>query len=199
MKPAPSVSSIWLDHLAEFPGEVESTDRQGVPLPFAEAMETAAGFLLEAKKHSRKVLVIGNGGSAAIASHMQTDLCHSLGIRGLVFNEPPLLTALANDNGYENAFQRLVTLWADPSDTLVAISSSGRSPNILNACAAARAKGARLITFSGFGSDNPLRSQGDLNFYVANATYGPVESAHAVLIHHLTDRVLAQLRSEVKA
>lgn len=199
MNPAPSISSVWLQHLAEHPGEVVSTGPGGAELPFERAMEAAAGLLLEAKKQGRKVLVIGNGGSAAIASHMQTDLCHSLGIRGLVFNEPPLLTALANDNGYENAFQRLVDLWADPGDVLVAISSSGRSPNILNACAAARARGLGLITFSGFGSDNPLRGQGDLNFYVANATYGPVESAHAVLIHNLTDRVLATLRAKVEA
>jgi D-sedoheptulose 7-phosphate isomerase len=197
MNQASSISSIWLDHVDKNPGEVVSTGPEGGQLLFEEAMRASRDLLLDAKKQGRKVLVIGNGGSAAIASHMQTDLCHSLGIRGLVFNEPPLLTALANDNGYEHAFQRLVDLWADPGDVLVAISSSGRSSNILNACAAARDRGASLITFSGFGADNPLRSQGDLNFYVANATYGPVESAHAVLVHHLTDQVLAHVRSEV--
>lgn len=158
-------------------------------------MAAAEGLLLEAKRQGRKVMVIGNGGSAAIASHMQTDLCHSLGIRGLVFNEPPLLTALANDNGYEHAFQRLVDLWADAGDVLVAISSSGRSPNILHACATAQNRSVRVITFSGFGPDNPLRAQGQVNFYVPNTQYGPVESAHAVLVHHLTDRVLASLRA----
>ena len=195
MNPAPSISSIWLAHLAGHPGEVEVTGPTGPALAFADAMETAAGRLLEARRQGRKVLVVGNGGSAAIASHMQTDLCHSLGIRGLVFNEPPLLTALANDYGYENAFQRMVDLWADAGDVLVAISSSGRSPNILNACAAGRTRGMAIFTYSGFGADNPLRGLGDLNFYVANASYGPVESAHAVLVHHLTDRVLARLRA----
>lgn len=199
MNPAPSISSLWLEHLARHPGEVVSTGSAGETFAFDEAIQAAKAMLLEAKVHGKKVLVIGNGGSAAIASHMQTDLCHSLGIRGLVFNEPPLLTALANDNGYENAFQRLVDLWGDSGDVLVAISSSGRSPNILNACAAARARGLGLITYSGFGADNPLRSKGDLNFYVANANYGPVESAHAVLVHHLTDQVLAHLRAQVQA
>ena len=195
MNPAPSISSIWLEHLAKSPGEVACTGPDGSPLAFEPAVDSATERLLDARKRGRKVLVIGNGGSAAIASHMQTDLCHSLGIRGLVFNEPPLLTALANDNGYENAFQRLVDLWADAGDVLVAISSSGRSANILNACRAARGRGATIVTFSGFGADNPLRSLGDLNFYVANASYGPVESAHAVLVHHLTDQVLARLRA----
>jgi D-sedoheptulose 7-phosphate isomerase len=189
---------VWLDHLKHSPGEVETTDAQGGSMPFVEAVEASKALLLKARHHGRKVMVIGNGGSAAIASHMQTDLCHSLGIRALVFNEPPLLTALSNDNGYENAFQRLVDLWAEQDDVLVAISSSGRSKNILNACAAARAKGCSILTLSGFGSDNPLRGLGDINIYVANGMYGAVESAHAVLVHHVTDQVLAHLRSEVK-
>lgn len=194
MIPAPSINRVWLDHLAAHPEEVQGSGADGAGRTVDEILDAAAARLLAARAEGRKVLVIGNGGSAAIASHMQTDLCHSLKIRGLVFNEPPLLTALANDNGYENAFQRLVDLWADPQDVLVAISSSGRSPNILNACAAARARGLWILTLSGFGADNPLRGCGDANLYVANASYGPVESAHAVLVHELTDRVLARLR-----
>jgi len=199
MIPAPSISSVWLAHVAQHPEEVPCTDRQGSPLALEVAMQRGMARLLEVKAKGRKVLIVGNGGSAAIASHVQTDLCHSLGIRALVFNEPPLLTALANDNGYENAFQRLVDLWGDAGDVLVAISSSGRSPNILNACAAARGKGMEILSFSGFGADNPLRQQGDLNFYVANSSYGPVESAHAVLVHHLTDLVLAHQRAKAEA
>lgn len=199
MNQAPSISSVWLEHVAKHPGEVDVTDAKGVALPFDPAILAARDLLLAAKGQGKKVLIIGNGGSAAIASHMQTDLCHSLGIRALVFNEPPLLTALSNDNGYENAFQRLVDLWGEAGDVLVAISSSGKSPNILNACAAARRRNLRLITYSGFGADNPLRARGDVNFYVANAEYGPVESAHAVLVHHLTDQVLAHLRAQVQA
>ena len=143
-------------------------------------------------------MVVGNGGSAAIASHLQTDLVHSLGIRALVFTEPSTLTAQANDHGYEHAFRNLTRLWADPGDLLVAISSSGRSRNILTACEAARGQGAGLITFSGFGADNPLRTLGDLNFYVASPEYGAVETSHTVLIHHLTDQVLASISQEVR-
>lgn len=191
----PSINQVWLDHLAAHPQEVLCSGTDGEALSLSDVLEAAVARLLAARAAGRKVLVVGNGGSAAIASHLQTDLCHSLKIRGLVFNEPPLLTALANDNGYENAFQRLVDLWADPQDVLVAISSSGRSPNILNACAAARSRGVWILTLSGFGADNPLRSRGDANLYVAHSSYGPVESAHAVLVHELTDRVLARLRT----
>jgi len=199
MSETPSVAALWLRHLAAHPGEVQATGLDLAVLDFEPAVRRAGEILLAARERRRKVMIIGNGGSAAIASHMQTDLCHSLGIRGLVFNEPPLLTALANDHGYEHAFRRLVKLWADEGDVLVAISSSGKSPNILGACAEARERGLSLITFSGFGPDNPLRRLGDVNFYVASDRYGPVETGHAVLIHHLTDHLLAILRSEAQA
>jgi phosphoheptose isomerase len=199
MSQAPSIAALWLQHLAAHPDEVQTTGLDGGALDFQAAVRRTGEILLGARERRRKVMVVGNGGSAAIASHMQTDLCHSLGMRGLVFNEPPLLTALANDHGYEHAFRRLVQLWADEGDVLVAISSSGRSPNILGACAEARERGLAVVTYSGFGPDNPLRQLGDINFYVASDRYGPVETGHAVLIHHLTDHLLAILRSEAQA
>lgn len=195
MSDAPGVSTVWLDHLVRHPGEASCLDAAGAPVDLAAALATGAGRMLEARRLGRKVLGVGNGGSAAIVGHLQTDLCGGLGIRGLVFQDPGLLTALANDHGYENAYRRMVDLWAEPGDLLVAVSSSGRSANILNACAAARARGAWILTLSGFDPDNPLRSAGDLNLHVASHAYGPVETAHAVLLHHLTDLVLARLRA----
>jgi D-sedoheptulose 7-phosphate isomerase len=190
-------SNSWAGELAALLDAAEATDRQGRPMPQTEAFDAAEAMILAARSRARKVMVVGNGGSAAIASHLQTDLAHSLGVRALIFTEPSILTAQANDHGYQHAFANLVDLWADPEDLLVAISSSGRSANILGACARARARGAGLLTFSGFSLDNPLRSLGDLNFHVASPRFGPVESAHAVLLHHLTDQILATLSSEV--
>lgn len=194
--PTPSLPAIWMDDLTRLLATTAATGPRGEPVAQPEAFRAAEALILEVKRAGRKVMVLGNGGSAAIASHMQTDLAHSLKVRALVFTEPSMLTAQANDHGYDQAFANLVDLWAEPGDLLVAISSSGNSANILNACSLARAHGARLMTFSGFRSDNPLRSLGDLNFHVASNSYGPVESAHAVLIHHLTDLVLATLSSE---
>jgi len=198
MDKATSIPSQWTREFAALLDASVATNRQGAILSSPEAFMAARDLILEIRKSRRKVMVIGNGGSAAIASHMQTDLCHSLGVRALVFTEPSTLTAQANDHGYETAFRNLTDLWAEPEDLLVAISSSGRSANILNACNTARAKGARIVTFSGFAPDNPLRSLGDLNFYVGSSLYGPVESAHAILIHHTTDQVLAALSPEVR-
>ena len=118
------------------------------------------------------------------------DLCNRVGVRALVFNDPPVLTALANDHGYESAFERLISVWARPGDLLMAISSSGQSENILAAVAAGEQRGCLLLTFSGFKSDNPLRSAGDWNFYVASEAYGEVEVAHHALGHYLTDHCL---------
>lgn len=193
MSPRSSDALAWIDHLV---GLVQCTDGQGGALPVSAAVDGAVSLLLETRASRSKAIVIGNGGSAAIASHMQTDLCGSLGIRGLVLSEPTLLTALANDHGYEYAYQRLMELWADPRDLLVAISSSGRSPNIINACRSARGSQMRIITFSGFSPDNPLRKLGDINIHVASSFYGPVETAHGTLVHHVTDTLLARLASE---
>jgi len=111
-------------------------------------------------------------------------------VPSLVFTEAPFLTALANDNGYIVAFEQQVDLWAKPGDLLIAISSSGRSENILRAAQAARGHGCGLITISGFQPENPLHFLGDLNFYVPIEDYGYVESAHSVLLHFFTDRAI---------
>ena len=135
---------------------------------------------------SERLLFVGNGGSAAIASHMAIDYSKNGGIQAAAFNDPALLTCLANDCGFEHVFERAIELHADPErDVLVAISSSGRSPNILNAVAAARRKGMPVITLSGFDADNPLRSLGDANYYVPSHDYGHVEVTHLAILHSM--------------
>ncbi len=190
-------TASWSRKLADLLDGTLATDAAGTPIGQDRAFAAALELILAVRSAPRKVMVVGNGGSAAIASHLQTDLAHGLGVRALVFTEPSTLTAQANDHGYEQAYRNLTRLWAEPGDLMVAISSSGRSANILNACRTAREKDAGLITFSGFAPGNPLRTLGDLNFYVASSAYGAVESAHAVLIHHLTDQVLASINLEV--
>jgi D-sedoheptulose 7-phosphate isomerase len=156
-------------------------------------------MMLATGASSGKVMVIGNGGSAAIASHMQNDVCKAVGVRSLVFNEQPLLTALANDDGYEAIFETPVRLWAEPGDVLVAISSSGRSENILRAVQAATERCCEVVTFSGFDENNPLRSMGSVNFHVASAVYGLVENVHGAITHFMTDRAMQINQSRTKA
>lgn len=134
-----------------------------------------------------RLFVVGNGGSAAIAIHTITDYANAGGLKTVDLMSPSLLTCMANDYGYENVFAKPIEMFAEAGDMLFAVSSSGKSPNILNACESASAKKCRVITFSGFSPDNPLRKLGILNFYVPSTHYGFVEITHQILIHCILD------------
>lgn len=142
------------------------------------------------KEKNNKAIFIGNGGSASIASHMATDYLKNGGIPAIAFNDASLITCLSNDLGYENVFKKPVEMLAGKGDLFVAISSSGRSANILQATQAAKEKACFIITLSGFESGNPLRIMGDINFYIKSGSYGYVEIAHSTLLHCLLDMII---------
>ena len=201
MFPDPSNANNYVQKLSELLLHTQATVRNGSGLSetsLDEGSKKAVQWILSAKAASAKVMLIGNGGSAAIVSHIQNDLCDSVGVRAIVFNEPPFLTAVSNDHGYETFFEQAIKLWTDEADLLIAVSSSGRSESILRAVQAGRDKGTQIITFSGFLPNNPLRQLGDLNFYISSQAYGFVETAHAVLGHFLTDSAIASQQA-VKA
>jgi len=176
---------------------MEVTLRDGRTLSVDDGMAAAIDLVTAIKGAASKAMVIGNGGSAAIASHLHNDLCKAVGVRAMVFNEQPLLTALANDHGYETVFQMPIRLWADRGDLLIAVSSSGESENILTAVALAAERGCRVLTFTGFKPGNRLRRLGDVNIYVPSLEYGYVEMAHSVIAHCMTDLTVAKLAAHV--
>lgn len=140
---------------------------------------------------SRKVILIGNGGSAAIASHMATDWTKNGQIRSIAFNDAPTLTCLANDFGYENVFSKQLEYYGAHGDVVIIISSSGKSENILRAAEQAVGMSLNLITFSGMNPENTLRKWGRFRFYTPALDYGIVEIAHLSLLHSVvsvTDR-----------
>lgn len=145
---------------------------------------------LRAKQTRGKIMFIGNGGSAAIADHMAEDFTKAGGMRSVTFNNGPLLTALANDVSFQEVFSQAIKMHGEPGDVLVAISSSGKSPNILNGTRAAREQQCTVVTLSGFRHDNPLRSMGDYNVYVPAPSYGTVEITHYLLLHALLDHIV---------
>ncbi len=152
-----------------------------------EALKRAHEFIRKTKEHGGIVYVIGNGGSAGLASHFSNDLMKTLQVPSQTFYDSNLLTCLANDIGYQNVFSYPLKQLLKPQDLLVAISSSGQSPNILNAAEAARSREAVLMTLSGFDGLNPLRALGDLNFWIDQKDYGLVEAAHFFLLHTIID------------
>lgn len=152
-----------------------------------DALQSFYRMMAETVAKQGIIYVIGNGGSAGIASHFSNDLMKALQIPSQTLYDSNLMTCLANDIGYENVFSYPLERLIKSNDLLVAISSSGQSPNILKAVDAAQAKSAAVITLSGFKADNSLRKQGNLNFWIDRCDYGLVETAHFFLLHTVID------------
>lgn len=144
-----------------------------------------------ARQDQQRFFFIGNGGSAAIASHMAADWLKAAGVAAMSFNEPAQLTCIANDLGYEYVFAKPLLLHGKPGDLLFALSSSGRSRSITYAAETALTLKMRVITLSGFDADNPLRKLGDVNFHVPSDRYGIVEVAHHAICHSILDAVIS--------
>lgn len=174
------------DRFRNLVGATEATDRQGQGMELNQAYAWIVEVLCRIKP-CNKVMYVGNGGSAAIASHLAIDVSRNGGIPALCFNDGAALTCMANDFGYDQVFARQLAMHALQGDVLIAISSSGQSPNILNAVRVANERGCHLITLSGFRPDNPLRQLGDINLFVADTHYGHVEVSHLILAHSMLD------------
>lgn len=179
--------AAYFDELGRVFSSVRVSDVEGKPLSLKTAFDWVAEGARAAHANGNKVILIGNGGSAVIASHEAIELLKNGGIRALALNDGAALTALANDLGYANVFAEQLRVLGKPGDMLVAISSSGQSTNILKAVEVARSIGMSIATFSGFRPSNLLREQGDVNFYVDSDQYGFVEIAHHALVQAILD------------
>jgi D-sedoheptulose 7-phosphate isomerase len=179
----------FFEDLRQALGSVQVSDRSGQPLDFGAGMLRAIDLIVSETGAGRKVMFIGNGASAAISSHQSVDYWKTGGMRAVAFNDAALLTCISNDFGYPHVFEKPIEMFADPGDVLVAISSSGRSENILRGARKAREKSCHVITMSGFDLANPLRQLGDLNFYVPSKSYGHVEVSHLALSHCILDTI----------
>jgi D-sedoheptulose 7-phosphate isomerase len=143
-------------------------------------------------KQSGDIYFIGNGGSNAICSHMLEDYAKIAGFRTFSFTDAALITCFSNDYGYENAMAEWLKIYMKENDTLVAISSSGNSKNIIHAANTAKEHKAHVITLSGFKEANPLRQLGDVNYYLPIENYGVVECFHQVILHSMLDEFVAK-------
>jgi D-sedoheptulose 7-phosphate isomerase len=177
----------YFDALFKATLEAECTASSGERLALDAAFDRVCGICHGAHNSGNKIMFIGNGGSMGIATHMAVDFSKNGGMRSTAFGDGAMLTCLGNDLGYENVFAHQIESHGRSGDVLIAISSSGKSPNILNGVVAARAQQVGVVTFSGFREDNPLRHQGDVNFYVRSMEYGFVEVAHQAIIHAILD------------
>ena len=144
-------------------------------------------ILLKVKKNNKKVIIAGNGGSAAIASHFSVDMTKNGKIKTINFNESDLITCFANDYGYENWLKNALKFYLDEKDLVILISSSGNSKNMINAANFVKNKNNELITFTGFNGKNKLSKIGKLNFTVNSKSYNFIENTHQYWLLSLVD------------
>jgi len=154
-------------------------------------------MLTEMQKNGKKALVMGNGASASIASHISTDLSKGAGIRTANFNDANLITALGNDYGYERWMAEAIRLYADAEDIAILVSSSGTSPNVIKAAETAREFNMKIVTLSGFDSSNPLARSGDLNLWVDSRAYNIIENVHMMWLAAVCDAIIGKAEYSV--
>lgn len=152
-----------------------------------------------ASENGKKSIIVGNGGSAAIASHVSVDLTKNANIRCINFNESDLLTCFSNDYGYENWVGKAVEFYGDQGDVFIGISSSGSSKNILNGCRTAQKMDfSKIVTLSGMNSENPLRQLGDINLWVNSKAYNHIESIHQFWLLAIVDMLIGKAEYSAK-
>jgi len=155
-------------------------------------------IFLKTSKKSGKILIFGNGGSSAIASHVSVDLTKNAKIRTVNFNEADLITCFSNDYGYEKWVEKAVEFYADKNDTLVLISSSGKSKNMINACKAAKKRKINTISFTGHSYNNPLSKISDLSLWVESKAYNFIENTHQIWLLTVCDSIIGKREYSAK-
>lgn len=169
---------------------IKVTKGKNYQVDMHQGVEMACNLVKKRSEEGGKIFFIGNGGSAAIAGHMAIDFWKNAKMPAMAFNDSSLLTCISNDFGYKHVFEKPLRMFASKGDVLFAISSSGKSKNILRGVNAAKAKGCDVVTLSGLNKNNPLRSAGYLNFYVPSLEYGPVEVIHQYICHCILDVIM---------
>lgn len=157
---------------------------------YEEILNQLINVFTDTKQSGNQVFFIGNGGSAAIASHMTADFMKNGGMKTYSLYDNSVTTCMANDYGYEHIFSRPLEFLANKKDLLVAISSSGNSQNIINAIEIAKKGGCIVVTLTGFEPDNSIRKMGDYNLHVPICHYGMVESIHNLILQQIVDVIL---------
>jgi D-sedoheptulose 7-phosphate isomerase len=185
-------------HVRDYLGRLVATLEE-IP---TDRVERLADLLYRAYADGKQVFTFGNGGSASTASHMAADLSkNTIGpnmrrFRIMSLNDNmSLVTALANDLGYENMFAEQLQNLIHPGDVLIAISGSGNSPNVLRAIEYAQSRSAEVAGLLGF-DGGKAAELADLSVLVDSHDYGVVEDAHLIINHILVEYFRDRLAAE---
>lgn len=167
-----------------------------------KSVDEVVNVFLEARKNNKTIYFVGNGGSAATASHFCQDLaqlgnkakCDGFRVLSLTDNVS-YITAAGNDYGYESIFTRQMEFLFNEGDVLVAISASGNSPNVVNATKLAQERGGVAVALVGFdGGELGKLADHSICLQTPKGEYGPVEDAHMILDHIITTYLMHKLK-----
>ena len=139
-----------------------------------------------------RLYIVGNGGSASIASHISVDFAKIAKIKSSTFNNSNLITCFANDYGYENWLSKAINFYADPDDHLILISSSGRSKNIINAAKEGKKKNLHLTTLTGFSKNSELSRLSNISLWVNSKAYNIIENTHQIWLLIVCDMLVGK-------
>jgi D-sedoheptulose 7-phosphate isomerase len=153
--------------------------------------QSVQNFITHFGLDKARLFFIGNGGSAAIASHLATDAQKNGRFPTFGPGDCSLMSCYGNDYGFDHVYSEQIERHGQLGDVLFAISSSGMSENILRAVDCAKKKMMNVVTLSGFGEGNFLRSKGQVNFYVPSNEYGTVEISHLAILHSILDEAIS--------
>lgn len=185
-----SYSIRWLQSLEQV---IQGTQGKllGKEVSLSIALERIKELFFEVQKAKKSVWWVGNGGSSALCSHLSQDLLNKYGVRSQTLTDTALLTCMANDYGYEQVYSKPLETLLNGGDLLIAISSSGRSKNILNCVEVAQKKQAKVVCLSGFRPGNPLSEQEvEVSLHCSSQLYGIVEIAHEALLHSVIETLV---------
>ena len=184
-------SRSYIDYLSSVLNNISLTD-----------IEKFVEVLLEARERESSIFFIGNGGSAATASHFANDI--AIGTRTYVkpfraislCDNQAVITAIANDDGYEKIFSQQLEVLLKKQDVVIAISASGNSPNLLDAIDTAKKMNTITVGISAFdGGEMKERVDVSLHVPTEKGEYGPAEDAHMVLDHLVSNYLMRLVRN----
>lgn len=165
-------------------------------LDFTKAIDFAKQ-VFECRNTGNKVIFMGNGASYTIANHAALDYMSQLGIITMCAADQAVLTAFSNDFGYDKALQRFTQINYRKGDILVCVSSSGSSPNVVEAAKYVKGIGGNVVAFTGFSEDNNLSKYADKNFWVDSRVYNIVESIHNLWLAMICDLMIEWMGDQV--
>jgi len=177
--------SFYTEYFQELNKKIIAIDQQ--------LLDQCVDLITRTSKSGKKIIIIGNGGSAAMASHVAVDLTKNAGIRSINFNEADLLTCFSNDYGYEEWVSYALEYYADKGDLGIFISSSGSSKNIINGATKAKTMELNTITLSGFSNENILKGLGNINLFVESRSYNIVEMTHHIWLLAIVDKIIEKV------